>query len=138
MGFAEIIPGLLLLFRRTVVLGALLAIAVITHIVLVNFSFDIPVKLFSSHLLVFSLVILSPFAVDIFRFFVLHKPVQLSISPFLIKTRRAKVSRILVKGFLILFIPVTMLVQRYYSYKFNAFDNEWEGVYILQTSPIKL
>src|SRR5690606_15196635 len=50
MGLAEIIPGLLLLFRRTMVLGALLAIAVTTNIVLVNFSFDVPVKLLSTHL----------------------------------------------------------------------------------------
>jgi len=108
MGLAEIIPGLLLLFRRTTVLGALLAVAVTTNIVLVNFSFDVPVKLFSSHLLLFSFLVLSPFAADIFRFLVLNQPTQLRISTFPLQNKWVKISRILIKAYLVLLIPLSM------------------------------
>jgi hypothetical protein len=46
-----VVGGALLLFRRTTTAGALVLIAVLTNIVTLNFSCDVPVKLFSSHLL---------------------------------------------------------------------------------------
>jgi len=134
MGLAEIIPGLLLLFRRTTVLGALLAVAVTTNIVLVNFSFDVPVKLFSSHLLLFSFLILSPFAADLFRFLVLNQPTQLRISTFPLQNKWGKISRILIKAYLVLLIPLSMGFSRSLSNKFNASANQWEGVYQLEPS----
>ena len=59
-GIAEIVPGLLLLFRRTSTLGALLASGVTLNVVLLNFCYDVPVKLFSTHLLLASLFLLLP------------------------------------------------------------------------------
>jgi uncharacterized membrane protein YphA (DoxX/SURF4 family) len=50
-GVMEVIPGLLLLFRRTALAGALLAIAVMGNIVVMNFCYDVPVKLYSLHYL---------------------------------------------------------------------------------------
>lgn len=55
MGIAEIIPSLLILFPPTRKLGLICLIGVYTNIVAINFSFDISVKLLSSHLLVLSL-----------------------------------------------------------------------------------
>jgi hypothetical protein len=66
-GLAEIVPGLLLLFRRTALLGALLAMATMGNVVALNFCYDVPVKLYSSHLLVASLVILGPEVPRLFR-----------------------------------------------------------------------
>ena len=59
-GAAEALGGALLLFRRTALLGALLSAAVLAHIVALNFCFDVPVKLFSSHLLAMALFLLLP------------------------------------------------------------------------------
>ncbi|MCG3124656.1 MAG: hypothetical protein GIKADHBN_03131 [Phycisphaerales bacterium] len=49
-GLGEVIGGLLLLWRRTTMLGALVTAAVMANVVALNFSFDVPVKLYSSHL----------------------------------------------------------------------------------------
>lgn len=49
-GLLETLAGLALLFRRTALLGALLGAAVMFHVVLLNFCFDVPVKLYASHL----------------------------------------------------------------------------------------
>jgi len=42
--------GLLLLNRRTITLGLLVAAGVFTNVVLLNLSYDIPVKIFSIHI----------------------------------------------------------------------------------------
>lgn len=51
LGLAETIPGFLVLFPRTRLLGACLAVGVMLNVVVINLCFDVPVKLFSLHLL---------------------------------------------------------------------------------------
>jgi hypothetical protein len=68
-GFAETLGGVLLLARRTATLGALVVVGVMANVVMLNFCYDVPVKLFSSHLLITALVLLAPDArrlVDVF------------------------------------------------------------------------
>ncbi|HWN43530.1 MAG TPA: hypothetical protein VNW71_14975 [Thermoanaerobaculia bacterium] len=50
-GAAEMLGGLLLVARRTTLLGALVCIGVMSNVVMLNYSYDVPVKLYSSHLL---------------------------------------------------------------------------------------
>lgn len=50
-GLMEVFIGVFLLYRRTIVLGALLGIGVFTNVFLMNISYDIPVKIFSFQLL---------------------------------------------------------------------------------------
>ncbi|HLI94198.1 MAG TPA: hypothetical protein VKU83_11330, partial [Puia sp.] len=57
-GFAEVISGVLLLFRRTTAIGAFMAFIVSANIVAMNYSFDIPVKLLSSTMILMSLFLL--------------------------------------------------------------------------------
>jgi len=59
-GLAEMTSGILLFFRRTVMLGALLGIAVLSNVVVINFAFDVPVKLYSSHLLLMAVFLVAP------------------------------------------------------------------------------
>ncbi|MBW4040207.1 MAG: hypothetical protein HIU91_15355, partial [Acidobacteria bacterium] len=73
-GAAEVTAGILILFRRTSLLGTLLTAFLTTNIVLYNFCFDVPVKLYAAHLLLMSLVLLAPQARSLFNFFVLHRP----------------------------------------------------------------
>ncbi|MVN88911.1 hypothetical protein GO986_19395 [Deinococcus sp. HMF7620] len=60
-GLAEILPGLLLLFRRTSLAGASIGLGVIGYVLLLNMSFDVPVKIFSIHLLMFCLILIFPY-----------------------------------------------------------------------------
>jgi uncharacterized membrane protein YphA (DoxX/SURF4 family) len=59
-GLGEVVGGALLFFRRTATAGALLLIAVMSNIVLINFSYDVPVKLYSANLLLMAFFILAP------------------------------------------------------------------------------
>jgi hypothetical protein len=73
-GGAEVLGGLLFLFRRTALLGALLSAFVMTNVVLYNFFFDVPVKLFALNLLLACLFVVLPDVGPLFRFFWLHRP----------------------------------------------------------------
>jgi hypothetical protein len=59
-GFVECIAGALLLFRRTATLGALVSAAALVNVVLLNFCYDVAVKLFSSMLLLTALFLAAP------------------------------------------------------------------------------
>jgi uncharacterized membrane protein YphA (DoxX/SURF4 family) len=65
-GSAEVLAGVLLLTRRTTTLGALVAIGVTANVAAMNYCYDIPVKLFSSTLLLMAVYL---FADDARRFF---------------------------------------------------------------------
>lgn len=129
MGIAEIMAGGLLLFRRTVVVGAMLSIAVVTNIVLVNFSFDVPVKILSSHLLLFSVLILAPHVKQLFGLLVLHRPGQLTYRPRTFLSPKKKWAYRLAKFFMAGFVPVSMIVGHVLSQSYRSFDNPWEGAY---------
>jgi hypothetical protein len=73
-GLAEVAAGLLILMRRTALLGALLTAFVMTNVVLYNYFFDVPVKLLASELLLMSLVVILPDVKTLFMVFWLHQP----------------------------------------------------------------
>ena|SRR6218665_251183 len=56
LGIVELLAAVLLLFKRTQFLASILAVGVFAQVFLVNFSFDISVKLLSSSLLLFSIL----------------------------------------------------------------------------------
>jgi hypothetical protein len=73
-GWMEVIGGILLCFRRTQLLGALWTAAVMTNVFVLNLCYDVPVKLYSFHLLVLALVIAAPDMRRLVRLFVLNRP----------------------------------------------------------------
>ena len=59
-GVMEVLPGLLLFFRRTALLGALAGFAVMFNVAALNYCYDVPVKLYSTHLCVVALLLAAP------------------------------------------------------------------------------
>jgi hypothetical protein len=59
-GLLEVLPGLLLLWGRTRLLGGLLALAVLANVLAINIGFDISVKLWSGFLLGLAGVVAAP------------------------------------------------------------------------------
>ena len=57
VGLLEVLGGLLLIPRRTQTLGSFIIIGVMTQVAMMNFCYDIPVKLFSVHLILMALII---------------------------------------------------------------------------------
>lgn len=76
-GAVEVIGGLLLLFRRTTTIGALFSATVLLNVTLLNFCFDVPVKLYSSHLFLMCIFLLAPDLAALWHFFVAHRLARL-------------------------------------------------------------
>jgi hypothetical protein len=73
-GGAEVVGGGLLFFRRTTTLGALVVSAVMANVVMLNFSYDVPVKLYSSLLLLTALYLALPDLGRLVDVLVRHRP----------------------------------------------------------------
>ena len=90
-GLAEVIGGLLLLWRRTAAAGALILVAVLAHVVLLNFCYDVPVKLYSSHLLLIAVFLVWPHAGRLLDVLIRNRatqPVELGTFPMPPRWRR--------------------------------------------------
>jgi hypothetical protein len=72
-GVTEVFATLLLLFRRTTTLGALLVAMIMTNVLMLNLSYDVPVKLGAMHVLLLALVLLGPDFKRLIDFFVLNR-----------------------------------------------------------------
>ena len=73
-GSMEMLAGLLLLYRRTITAGLFAATGAFANVVMINMAYDVPVKLYSSHLLFCSLFLLALDAPRLIRFLVLNLP----------------------------------------------------------------
>lgn len=60
LGLAEVTAAVLLFVPVTATVGALLALVVCLQVLVLNLAYDVPVKLFSLHLLLFAVVLLLP------------------------------------------------------------------------------
>jgi hypothetical protein len=77
-GFAEVIGGLLLFHRRTRTFGALMIFSVMLNVFMINMSYDVPVKLFSFHLMIKAFFIAALDYKRILNLFVLKGPKSFS------------------------------------------------------------
>jgi uncharacterized membrane protein YphA (DoxX/SURF4 family) len=73
-GAAEVLGGLLLLFRRTTTLGALVSFAVLLNVAVLNYCYDVPVKLYSTNLVLMAVFLAARDLRRLFDFFVFNRP----------------------------------------------------------------
>jgi hypothetical protein len=73
-GAMEAVAGLLLLNRKTITLGVMLSLAVFTNVMVLNLCYDIPVKISSMHLVIYSVYLLLADGKRLLDFFVFNKP----------------------------------------------------------------
>jgi uncharacterized membrane protein YphA (DoxX/SURF4 family) len=88
-GCAELLGGILLVFPRTTALGALVCIADMTQVFMLNMTYDVPVKLLSFQLILLALFLLVPDLKRLVSFFLLNRATEPSTQPPLFATRRA-------------------------------------------------
>jgi hypothetical protein len=78
IGWSEVICGLLLFFRKTTLVGALLTLVVMGNVFVVNLCYDIPVKLFSFNLELMALYLAFPYLKNMYQLFIKHQPGSIS------------------------------------------------------------
>jgi hypothetical protein len=89
-GAIEVLAAILLLFRKTATLGVLVATGVFLNVMMLNLSYDIPVKINSISLVVLCLYLLAQELPRLYRFFFLQEagPSNIFVFPFATKKRR--------------------------------------------------
>lgn len=93
-GSMEVLAALLLIPRRLTTVGALLAMAVLGNVVMLNFSYDVPVKLYSLHLFLMAAVLVAPDWRRLLEFHALNRPVAAKpIQPLFRKPRHNLVAK---------------------------------------------
>jgi hypothetical protein len=112
-GIAELAGGLLLAFRRTALLGALVSIGVMTNVVMLNFCYDVPVKLLSSHLLLAGVFLLLPDLSRLASLFVLNRRVEPAPLPPLFANRRLDRAVVVLRTLFFLGLAGYMLYSSY-------------------------
>ncbi len=88
-GFAEVAGGLLLIVPRTATLGALICLADMIEVFMLNMAYDVPLKVFTFHLLLLSCFLLAPDVPRLVRFLLLRRTTSLSTEEQLFRSVRA-------------------------------------------------
>jgi hypothetical protein len=103
-GLMELAGGLLLTTRRTTLLGALLTAGVMANITIMNFCFDVPVKLFAVHLLAMAVFLTLPDLRRLLDFFVLHAPTDV------FRTKWMRVASLVLRTGFVAFVVYTVFM----------------------------
>lgn len=84
IGMGEFIGGFLLLFRPTVTLASIICIGIMSNVFMFNLLYDIPVKIFSFHLLLISLILLANDSKRFLDFFIFNRATEKAelVNPF--------------------------------------------------------
>jgi hypothetical protein len=116
-GLIEIIGGVLLLFKKTTTFGLLVCITVLTNIAVINFCFDVPVKLFAVNLLLLAIFILLPDAKRVIDFFFKNKAVPAADVQLTFTQQWKKPVWVVIKFAIIISVAysITMFVWRKYN-----------------------
>lgn len=110
-GAAEMLGGLLLAARRTTLLGALVCIGVLSNVVMLNLSYDVPVKLYSSHLLLMAVFLAAPDLRRLAGLLVWNRPVPPAEQRPLFASRQGNRAALVFRTVFILYLTVTALQQ---------------------------
>jgi hypothetical protein len=95
-GAVETLGGLLLIPRRTTLLGALVSAAAMLQVLVLNLCYDVPVKLFSSNLLVMALLLAAPDLRRLANLFLFNRRVEpAEIRPLFARRRLNRVAGVL-------------------------------------------
>ena len=117
-GCAEMASGILLLFPRTTMLGALIGVADMTQVFVLNMTYDFGLKQISFHYLLMFAFLLAPDARRLIDVFLLNRPAEPSREPELFATAQANRRARLVQlafGIYLIGMFTSVAVRSYYA-----------------------
>jgi hypothetical protein len=100
-GAVEVLAGLLLVTRRTTLLGAMLATMAMVQVFVLNMCFDVPVKLYSIHYLVMSFFLLLPELPRLINVLLLGRAVPAKLFPPLLGSARLNRTALVLRTLLV-------------------------------------
>lgn len=116
-GVAEILGAVFLLFRKTTTLGALISFAVMFNVTVMDFSYDVSVKLLCLNMLLMAVYLMLPDIGRLLDFFFLNRATQpAQLSPFKL-SRSKQLAATALKVCVILYLIVPLTVRDWKNYQ---------------------
>jgi len=110
-GFVELTCGILLFFRKTTTLGAIIGLVVAGNIMAIDYCFDVPAKLLSTFLVLMCIFLLFKDAKRLIKFFFKNQDAQPSnLSPHRFKAKWKNITLTFVKYVLAIYVVAGDLV----------------------------
>jgi len=111
-GLGEVIGAVLLIWRRTTTLGAMVVFGIMLNVMMLNFCYDFPVKLYSAHLVGMAAFLLLLDRKRLMSFLILNQPTEsVELTPPYTNAKSIWVQR-LVKAIIITYIAVVPIGER--------------------------
>ena len=132
VGLAETAGGVLLFVPQLALLGALITLADVVEVFMLNMTYDVPVKLFSFHLILMALFLLAPDARRLANVIVFDRRAEPSARPRLFSSRtawRAAVAAQIVFGVYLLGVNVYGARRSWYAYGGGAAKSPLYGIW---------
>ena len=126
-GFIEVLAAVLLLHKKTRLLGGIISLGVLINVVMINFGFDISVKVFSLFLVLLSIIIISPDGKRVYQLFT-QKRVDTKIEERLFKSKKNVLNYAFLKSLIIGVILFDSIGPYVESQNFN--DNVFTKPYL--------
>ena len=138
-GLAEIGAGTLLLIPATARAGAFIGLMDATAIFMLNMTYDVPVKLFSFHLVLMSLFLIAPIAPALWDLFIRNREARIPPEPSLGRTPRARrrvVAAQVVFALYILALEVNGDYKGWHQYGAGAPKSPFYGIWDVHTMTV--
>lgn len=134
-GALELLGGLLLLTRRTTTLGALVTFGVMLNVMMLNYCYDVPVKILSTNLVLMSLYLILLDGKRLIHFFINTKSTIPAIPTSIVPPRFEKAKNIVKWIILLLYLGVSIFfyVQSMYTYGHKAPKPPFYGKYNVES-----
>ena len=125
VGSIEATAGFLLFFRKSALAGALLSIAVLSNVVMLNLCYDVSVKLHSIHLLFMAVFIALPYAERLIAFFFLNRAIPPENNQPTVVDKRLKTGLFIIKFTLMIYLTYSTVVKTW-SMSLKSGDSAFE------------
>jgi uncharacterized membrane protein YphA (DoxX/SURF4 family) len=136
LGSLEILGGLLLLYRKTTTLGSILILGIMVNVAIMNLTYDIPVKLFSIHLVLMAFILFVANGKRVLNFFLKNEATEKAQFLDYIKNKSLlKIVRFFKKVAIIL-IPILVILQCFIQFKATEqlrSNSEMRGIWKVET-----
>jgi uncharacterized membrane protein YphA (DoxX/SURF4 family) len=118
-GLTEVIGGLLLFFKRTTTLGALICIGVLVNIFALNIFYDVPVKIYSFWLLLIGLYLAFDDFKRLWSFFIMNQATESKKFDVFFENKWFKIGKITLKILFIVGVCGEMFYDRWKSVQYK-------------------
>jgi hypothetical protein len=133
-GMMEVLAASLLLFRKTYLLGSLMAFGILSNVLAINLGFNISVKLYASFFLFLSLILVLPYIQSLYTFFIHQKFIKSKVWVPVFSTKKRRIQYSLIKTISIWLLLFEALVPYFKVNNFNDDAQErplFHGAYIV-------